>query len=93
MTKAEVAQKIAKNTGIDKADVMSVVEQFMSVVKESLIGGEPVYLRGFGSFILKERAEKIGRNITSNTSIVVPKHNIPYFKPVKSFKDDVAKLK
>lgn len=91
MTKADIVSEIAKSTGLDKADVLTVVERFMDVVKDSLVKGENVYLRGFGSFILKERAQKTARNITKNTTVIIPAHNIPFFKPVKSFKDDVAK--
>ncbi len=91
MTKAEIANEIAKRTGLDKNAVVTVIENFMDVVKDSLAHGENVYLRGFGSFIIKERAEKIARNITKNTAVVVPAHKIPAFKPVNSFKEEVAK--
>ena len=91
MTKAEIATEIARATGIDKAAVLSVVEQFMTVVKDSLAHGENVYLRGFGSFIVKQRAEKTARNISKNTTLIIPAHNIPAFKPSNSFKDEVAK--
>lgn len=91
MTKADIVSEIAKTTGIDKAAVLSVVEQFMTVVKDSLAHGENVYLRGFGSFIVKQRAEKTARNISRNTTLLIPAHNIPAFKPANSFKDEVAK--
>ncbi|WP_305141312.1 HU family DNA-binding protein [uncultured Muribaculum sp.] len=91
MTKAEIATEIAKTTGIDKAGVMAVIEQFMNVVKDSLAHGENVYLRGFGSFIVKERAEKTARNISKNTTIVIPAHNVPAFKPAKCFMEEVAR--
>lgn len=91
MTKAEIATEIAKATGIDKASVVTVIEQFMAVVKDSLAHGENVYLRGFGSFILKERAEKTARNINKNTTLIVPAHNIPAFKPAKVFMEEVAR--
>lgn len=91
MTKADIVSEIAKTTGIDKAAVLSVVEQFMTVVKDSLAHGENVYLRGFGSFIVKERAEKTARNISKNTTLVIPAHNIPSFKPANIFKEEVAK--
>lgn len=91
MTKAEIANEIAKSTGIEKAAVISVIEQFMTVVKDSLANGENVYLRGFGSFIVKERAEKTARNISKNTTIVIPAHKIPAFKPAKTFMEEVAK--
>jgi len=91
MTKAEVISKIAKNTGIEKLMVQSVVESFMDNVKESLIEGENVYLRGFGSFVVKHRAEKKARNISKNTTITIPARNIPAFKPAKSFADTMIK--
>lgn len=85
MIKTDVVSQVSKKTGIEKKDVKEVVEVFFDIVKDSLIQGENVYFRGFGSFTLKKRAKKIGRNITKNTSIVVPEHFIPYFKPAKSF--------
>ena len=91
MTKADIVNEIAKTTGIEKAAVLSVVEQFMTVVKDSLAHGENVYLRGFGSFIVKSRAKKTARNISKNTSIIIPAHNIPAFKPANTFKKEVAK--
>lgn len=91
MTKTKIVSEIAKTTGIDKVTVLSVVEQFMTVVKDSLVHGENVYLRGFGSFIVKTRAEKTARNISKNTTLVIPAHNIPAFKPANTFKDEVAK--
>lgn len=89
MTKAEIATEIAKTTGLEKASVVAVIEQFMSVVKDSLAHGENVYLRGFGSFTIKRRAEKTARNITKNTVMMVPAHNIPHFKPADVFKEQV----
>lgn len=91
MTKADIVNEIARTTGIDKATVLSVVEQFMTVVKDILAHGENVYLRGFGSFIVKTRAEKTARNISKNTTIIIPAHNIPAFKPAKVFLEEVAK--
>ena len=85
MTKAEIVNNIAKETGVEKALVQQVVEAFMENVKGSLIENEPVYLRGFGSFIIKERAQKVARNISKGTTITIPAHNIPAFKPAKSF--------
>ena len=90
MTKAEIVNEVAKATGIEKATVQIVVESFMEAVKGSLAKGNPVYLRGFGSFIIKKRATKVARNISKNTTITIPEHNIPAFKPAKSF---VAKIK
>ena len=89
MTKADIVAEIAEKTGIEKVDVQTAVEAFMKEVKESLEGGENVYLRGFGSFIIKERAKKTGRNISKNTTIIIPAHNIPSFKPAKVFVDGV----
>ena len=91
MTKAEIANEVAKSTGIDKAAAVAVIEQFMTVVKDSLSRGENVYLRGFGSFIIKRRAEKTARNLSKNTTLIVPAHNIPAFKPAPAFKEEVAK--
>ena len=85
MTKAEIVNEIAKETGIQKETVSTVVEAFMESVKNSLAKGNPVSLRGFGSFIIKHRAEKAARNITKNTTMTIPAHNIPAFKPAKVF--------
>ena len=91
MTKAEIVANISEKSGIEKADVLRVVEDFMVEVKDSLNQGTNVYLRGFGSFIVKERAEKTGRNISKNTTIKIPAHNIPAFKPAKVFVESVKK--
>ncbi len=91
MTKAEIVSEIAVKTGIEKVAIQAIIEEFMGVVKEHMAQGENVYLRGFGSFIIKRRAEKIGRNISKNTSVVVPAHNIPAFKPAKPFMEEVKK--
>ena len=85
MTKAEIVNEVAKTTGIEKTQVLAVIEEFTSVVKGSLVAGEPVYLRGFGSFIIKHRAQKAARNITKQTTMTIPAHDIPAFKPSKSF--------
>ncbi len=89
MTKAEVVAEIANKTGLEKVDVQKTVETFMNTVKNSLVKGENVYLRGFGSFIIKERAEKTGRNISKNTTIIIPAHCIPAFKPAREFVTEV----
>ena len=89
MTKAEIVAEIANKTGIEKVAVQATVEAFMETVKKSLEKGDNVYLRGFGSFTIKERAEKTGRNISKNTTIIIPAHNIPAFKPAKTFVDEV----
>ena len=85
MTKADIVNEISAKTGIEKASVLATVEAFMETVKESLANEENVYLRGFGSFILKKRAQKTARNISKNTTIIIPEHNIPAFKPAKTF--------
>jgi DNA-binding protein HU-beta len=89
MTKADIINGISQSTGIAKVTVEKTVEAFMETVKESLTGGSNVYLRGFGSFIVKERAEKLARNISKNTTVIVPAHNIPSFKPAKEFVSQV----
>ncbi len=89
MTKAEIVAEIANKTGVEKVAVQSVVEAFMDSIKSALVNGENVYMRGFGSFIIKERAEKTGRNISKNTTIIIPAHKIPSFKPSKSFVNEV----
>jgi len=89
MTKAEIVAEIANKTGIEKVAVQATVEAFMEAVKDSMVKGENVYLRGFGSFTIKRRAEKTGRNISKNTTIIIPAHNIPSFKPAKSFVSQV----
>ncbi|MBQ8470767.1 MAG: HU family DNA-binding protein [Alistipes sp.] len=85
MTTADIVSEIAKNTGVEKVQVMAIVEAFMDSVKGSLESGNNVYLRGFGSFIIKKRAQKVARNISKNTTITIPEHNIPAFNPAKSF--------
>ena len=90
MTKADIVNEISKDLGLEKRLVLEVVEAFMENVRNSLIENNPVYLRGFGSFITKKRATKVARNISKNTTIVIPEHNIPAFKPAKSF---TAKIK
>lgn len=91
MTKAEIVNEVAKATGIEKVAVQNVIEAFMESVKDSVSKGNPVYLRGFGSFIVKHRAEKAARNITKNTTMTIPAHDIPAFKPAKVFVAAVKK--
>ena len=93
MTKAELCKKISDQTGCDMQSVSAIVESLMVSVKGALEKGENVYLRGFGSFILKKRAEKTARNISKNTTVIVPAHDIPAFKPAKEFTDLISKLK
>ena len=89
-TKADIVSEIAKSTGVEKVQVQAIVEAFMESIKTSLTQKNNVYLRGFGSFIVKKRAKKVARNISKNTTITIPEHNIPAFKPAKSF---AAKVK
>jgi DNA-binding protein HU-beta len=90
MTKADLVREVSKGTGIDRITVENTIEAFMESVKGSLAKNENVYLRGFGSFIVKQRAQKTARNITKNTTLIIPAHNVPVFKPAKPF---VAKVK
>lgn len=90
MTKADIVSEIAKSTGVEKVQVQAIVEAFMESIKTSLTEKNNVYLRGFGSFIVKKRGKKVARNISKNTTITIPEHNIPAFKPAKSF---AAKVK
>ena len=89
MTKADLVKNISDKTGMDKSDVQMIAEKFMSEVKNSLKNNENVYIRGFGSFIVKTRAKKTGRNISKNIAVVIPAHNIPAFKPSKTFVNSV----
>jgi len=91
MTKADIVNKISGKTGIEKLAVQTTVEEFMKTVRKSLEDGQNVYLRGFGSFVVKKRAQKTGRNISKNTTIIIPEHFIPSFKPSKSFVEKVKK--
>ena len=89
MTKADIVTQISDKTGIEKIMVKATVEALMNEVKSSITNGKNVYLRGFGTFAVKKRAEKTGRNISKNTTIIIPAHNIPAFKPAKSFVERV----
>ncbi len=89
MTKADIVSDIVEETGLERVEALKAVEAFMTTIKSSLAKGQNVYLRGFGSFVVKERAEKTGRNISKNTAIIIPAHNIPSFKPAKTFVEDV----
>ena len=89
MTKADIVNEISKSTGIDKASVLETVEKFMEIVKDSLANDEDVFLRGFGSFIVKTRSQKTARNISKGTPIIIPEHKIPAFKPAKVFMEQV----
>lgn len=89
MTKADLVQEVSGNTGIDQTEVLAVIENTMSTIKKNMTNGHNIYLRGFGSFICKKRAEKLGRNISKGTTVMIPAHYIPAFKPSKSFVAEV----
>jgi len=89
MTKIEIVREIASKTGLPTKDVMVIVESLMETIKTSMTDGEEVFLRGFGSFIIKHRADKTARNISKNTTVIIPAHDIPAFKPAKEFMDKV----
>jgi DNA-binding protein HU-beta len=89
MTKADIVNEIWHKTGVEKILIQHIVEEFMESIKDSMINGESVYLRGFGSFIIKTRAKKVARNISKGISVTIPEHNIPSFKPAKGFTDEV----
>lgn len=89
MTKADIINQIVAQTGIEKPEVIATIELIMAHIKQSLEDGENVYLRGFGTFLLKKRAAKVGRNITKGTSVKIPAHVVPMFKPCKKFADAV----
>ncbi len=91
MTKADIVNEVSKATGVEKTQVATIIESFMESVKSSVVANNPVYLRGFGSFIIKKRAQKIARNISKETTITIPEHNIPAFKPSKSFSAQLLK--
>ena len=89
MTKIEIVREIASKTGLPTKDVLVIVESMMETIKTSMTNGEEVFLRGFGSFIIKHRADKTARNISKNTTVIIPAHDIPTFKPAKEFMDKV----
>ena len=89
MTKAELAKEIASKTGLEKKDIVVIIESLMDTIKTSMAEGEEVFLRGFGSFIIKHRANKTARNISKNTTVIVPAHDIPAFRPAKEFLEQV----
>ncbi|MCX4359286.1 MAG: integration host factor subunit beta [Rikenellaceae bacterium] len=93
MTKADIVNEISKVSGVEKAQVQQIVELFMESIKDSMIKKNNVYLRGFGSFIIKKRAKKVARNISKNITIEIPEHDIPAFKPSKSFAVKVKETK
>lgn len=91
MTKADIVDSISKKTGVEKTTALAVIESLMKEIKISIKNQEPVFLRGFGTFLAKKRKEKTGRNISKNTTIIIPEHHIPSFKPAKIFKEEVKK--
>lgn len=91
MTKADIVNEISEKTGIEKMAVQATVEAFMKTIRNAMVDGKNVYLRGFGTFVVKKRAEKIGRNISKNTTVVIPAHYIPAFKAAKTFSDRVKR--
>ena len=91
MRKADIVSRVAEQTGVPKVDVLVALEAFFKEVKSSLKSGENVYVRGFGSFVLKKRAKKIGRNIKKNVAVEIPEHYIPSFKPAKVFAEQIKK--
>ena len=91
MTKADIINEISEKTGVEKLAVQATVESFMKVVKNHMAEGKNIYLRGFGTFLVKKRAEKTGRNISKNETIIIPAHFIPAFKPAKTFAEKVKK--
>lgn len=91
MTKADIVNEVVARTSLDKTDVQNTIEVFLRQVKINMVEGKNIYFRGFGSFILKKRAQKIARNISKNTAMVIEEHFIPKFKPAKTFMDKVKK--
>ena len=85
MTKADLISEITEKTGVEKIAVQAIVESLMTSIIDAMESGENVYLRGFGSFVIKKRAEKTGRDISKNTTIIIPEHFVPTFKPAKTF--------
>jgi DNA-binding protein HU-beta len=92
MRKSDLIHQISGKTGIPKVDVIVTLETLFQEIRESLSQGENIYIRGFGSFVIKKRAAKIGRNIKRNTAVHIPAHYIPTFKPAKEFVDEVKKM-
>lgn len=89
MTKADIIKRIVSQSGMDREDVTRIVESFMEQIKEAMSEGNNIYLRGFGSFVIKTRAKKTARNISKKTTIIIPAHNVPTFKPSKAFSEKI----
>jgi DNA-binding protein HU-beta len=90
MTKAEIVNEISGQTGIEKPEVLKIVESVMETIKGSMVKGENIYLRGFGSFVIKKRADKTARNISTNSAIIIPAHYVPSFKPAEIFVSKIS---
>ena len=93
MTKQDLVNDISKSTGVDKVNVSKTVEALMETIKVSMIKNQNIYLRGFGSFIVKKRAKKTARNIAKKTTLIIPEHFVPAFKPAKEFMDKIRSKK
>ncbi|MFR5660746.1 MAG: HU family DNA-binding protein [Butyricimonas faecihominis] len=91
MTKADIVNRIAVKSGLPRKEVETIVENLMETIKTKMTEGENIYLRGFGSFVIKQRAEKTARNISKNTIMIIPAHVIPHFKPSKEFVNGMKK--
>lgn len=89
MTKADLVNSISNKLGVEKGETQLIIESFMDEIKKNMFTGENIYLRGFGTFLIKERKEKKGRNITHNTTITIPSHKVPSFKPSKEFLENI----
>lgn len=89
MTKAEIVAEISKQTGVERDKALHVVESLMAIIKDRTVAGEDIFLRGFGTFTTKTRAQKVGRLIKENKSVIVPEHRIPYFKPCEDYKEQM----
>ena len=89
MTKADIISEVSQKTGLDKVEVTASIESFFSVVKNSMADGNDIFIRGFGSFVNKRKAKKIGRNISKNTTIIIEEHFAPKFKPSPEFVEKI----
>ncbi len=93
MRKADIVNRITEKTGISKVDVLVSIEAFCKEIKEAMAEGQNVYIRGFGSFVVKTRKRKIGRNIKKNIAVEIPEQKVPAFKPAKMFVSKVREGK
>ncbi len=92
MRKADLVNNIADKTGVPKVDVLVTIENFLKEIKGAMSSGENIYIRGFGSFVVKKRAAKVGRNIKKNEIVHIPEHFIPFFKPSREFVGELKHL-